>query len=721
MVKRLKRVRRNKTNSKRRVKGATLTPEIIERLKSMPILPDGKPNPFYISLPHQNSQNLDVAGNMKLQDANHRLQETRSDNVMLKSSIESLKKDIETKRKENEQLEKEKMRAEKEKELLDKQAKANRTKDQLIHDLGLVELAKEVDEVESSKREYQQKIDRVKKDLDKNKRFQELKNLKDGVEVLKIEYEKLNKDLTEADMIDAYQLQVLQNERDELENKVKLKKEARKAQIDIAVKKQLISQLEADPALKLQKLEEFTAERDKLKKSIEERKEFYGAYKKYLKQNMYNAARSSFKDWFSNKRFKDKTVLPETISWFDSITIDGRLKKLKDPNEYITEDEKLRLKRLDTDIAALEKINENVNDTVELEKSIFALNEELDSHRGKLDKLKQGKTRARKLAEDYLEKTAEIDALLASSKDENLNEELYALRREILKKQQELKAKSLEHDYIVSKFEKVDAAKKKSKELSDEIELQNNMLQEARKDGLETKLNNQISNLESENLKLGLKLNEQKGEVKYLQDLNNKQIALKNQNRDLSREIDMKLDHLEDEIKAGRRKLIEYEGEVLAKKNLNENLDKVIREHATLKEVAAENEKLMENIEKIRELPDLKGNVNESVKAYINISSANELQRDLKDAAKHFYHNQFDKYMEKRTKLIDNVNYINNFKKGFYDAQTENGKRELKREMRNAGYGYVLDKPEFDAAELSEDRINELFTFISKNIVEEAT
>ena len=718
MVKRVRRIRRGKVSSKKRLNVNALTPEIMSRLRLMPVLPDGRPNPLYMPLQQQPSQNTDIPGYLKLQDANHRLQDARGANVELKKSIELAENDIKSLKKENKRLEKEKLKMETEKDLLAKKAKLNESKDRLIHDLGLADLAKEVDEMEQSKQNYQERITRVKQDLEKNKRYTELNNIKKECEELALEYEKLGKELTEADMIDVHILQVAQNERDELERKIELKKKARETQIDIAVKKQLIESLEADPALRLQKFKDMTAERDTLNESIEQRKNIYGKYQKYLKTHR-NSSQSDVDKWWTNKRKKSK-LLPQTIDWFESITNIKKNTKGNDyktlgvPGNYMTVEEKARLKRLDTDIAALETLNKNIQDTAKIEAEIHELDKTLDDHNHKLTTLRDIRERARKLAGEYLEKSARVDALMQMSANDNLDNELLVLRRKISEKERDLKDMNTRVKYHESRYDKLNADKLKEKELSDEILAKQDLLSNHTEEKTK-QLNDQIRQTQQDIWQKQLELDKQNADIQYLKDLHNQQNRLINEKRTLDEQTAVKLNDLEDKIEDSRKQLIEYEGNVLVARNLKDNMDNLYREHAALQTTARQNNKLGENLQQIRELCKLgdgQGAINRVITAYVDIVADHELHKNVLDNGKSYYADEFAEYIAKRKDIIDDVNYIKNFKEIHYNKLQHGDKVVMQTQFSANDFGNVLTNDAFDPARLPEDNIKQLAQFI---------
>lgn len=415
MVKNIKRLRKQPRRRTKRI-SKRYTPEIMMQLRSMPTFPDGRPNPLYMN----NAPNGimgDSAQEYRLRLQTQKLSEIRGENVNLSSVNASLKEDIDKLHKDNDKQVKENRKLLIEKELLAKQAKEHETQEELLKKLGLYEHLTKLDEMAASNKDFQKEIEVIKKQLDSNRMNTAYKELEDKNTNLKFELTKLHKELTEADTIDVYQLQKLQNEYEINAEKLKIAKEKRKLEIQLNAKKQLLNDLKKDPSFRLGELE-------KHRNTVRLMEEEYNnelELRKWIREYTLHFSQNRTTNFQSPQEYLDANNIklpPEYVKKFnDTIKYekpnsDETRKAFKEALFKIHNDtsskydpkppEKLLLAR--SELENLESIQNNENEVVTLQNIIENNKQQLDNYNKKIAHIMNMRTKHQEL-EDKIEES----------------------------------------------------------------------------------------------------------------------------------------------------------------------------------------------------------------------------------------------------------------------------------------------------------------------------
>lgn len=401
----MKRYRKQLRRHKVRV-SKKYTPDIIAQLRTMPTLPDGRINPLYSQYQAQSDSATDYRVRMQTQQ----LSEMRGENVDLKTTLNALKSETTELKKQNETLAKQKQREEEEKKLLQQKAKQNQTHEQLIDELGLSQLAREMNETEQSNQELQKNIAKAKSELMNNKKYQELKELKEKTQALNIEYDKLNGELTEAETIDAIKLQSAQSELDVLKRNVDLRKKKRDVDIELLTQKNLYEKMKEDTTTQIAELPNMIEEVKSMNEKYDKELSAFTSYRNFHTSPATKTFRN-FSNWCVDKKLDiDPTFIKnvEDQIKYDSFVSGNKIDDKKFRSHLKTINVKpnvdlVKKTKLESDIKLISAVQNNIAESSELEKAVEEQERLVKSIKGKVESIKNRKDQVSQLAADYLE------------------------------------------------------------------------------------------------------------------------------------------------------------------------------------------------------------------------------------------------------------------------------------------------------------------------------
>ena len=632
MVKRLKRVRRNQVNSKKRVKSNALTPEIIERLRSMPFLPNGKPNPLYrppaISSPMNsplNSLQLNPAENQYLQSKHDMYQNVKGEYINKKSISEKFDKDIKNMKDDIKNLDKEIKKKGREAELDKEKIKELEIKKNLDAELNTVKQKAELDRLKLSNKSIQDEISRIEAENKNNQYYHEFNDLKKKGEQLSARLKVLKEEKTKADNIDAYAVEKQRQENAVLERAVKQKEELNKLSLDNT---ELSAQKKA--------LNDFKPAQDVMNSLAQD------AYDKEILQAQIDDNKAAQNRLISiHKEARDISLDTEKLR----LELNALLETCPDEDlkaQLLEEMKKLGVskveaKKIKKDMENREKMENDVRNT---QKAVEKLDMSNTINRDILNAQKKEKSDNDIQSEI---KNLEIEKIKKESAKDELNQELKQRKRDLNR---------------ISKIKEnialIDTKNEITKEMLNGQEFQN----------LSSDLTEALTELEKKQQKSELDSIEIKEKKNYLKNLIKRRVQTENDISESKLKNDALFNEIAESIEVTRQQYHEAEGNLELQKKLGDKLGQLGIAQAANNELLQNTYNTAMLINTVRN-SDPMASSNAIQNAITACISANKIYQKTGQAVNTLYENIQNENREEVRRWNDNVNYINAFKQKF--------------------------------------------------------